>query len=300
MRPVADLVELCFADTLDPEGERYLQQMRAAADNPAYLRWAAAAAQWASIPLNGFVWEDQGRIIGNISVIPYYVHGRRHFLIANVAVHPDYRRQGIGRELTEKGIEHARVRGAPSVWLHVREENEGAVRLYRKLGFQERAVRTTWFSTLEMPENVIPAGVSFGRRLGEHWQAQVAWLKRTYPSELTWHLPFKLLAMRPGLRGEFYRFMNTISVQHWTGFLGKRLAGVLTWQSTTSRANTLWLAVDPSSSEEFVRSLLLHARRYLPARRTQVLDYPAHQYEAAFEGSGFIVHQTLIWMEIQF
>jgi hypothetical protein len=38
LNQVADLVEQCFADTLDPDGQHYLGQMRAAAGNPAYLR----------------------------------------------------------------------------------------------------------------------------------------------------------------------------------------------------------------------------------------------------------------------
>ena len=36
MGPVADLVELCFADTLDPEGKRFIQRMRSAARNTGF------------------------------------------------------------------------------------------------------------------------------------------------------------------------------------------------------------------------------------------------------------------------
>jgi len=37
---VADLIELCFALTIDDEGQSYLQQMRRASHNNDFLRWA--------------------------------------------------------------------------------------------------------------------------------------------------------------------------------------------------------------------------------------------------------------------
>jgi len=89
---VADLVEACFAETLDTDGRRYVQQMHAAARNPRYLRWAAAMADHVSMPLTGFVWEEHGQLVGNLSLIPFTYLGRRCYLIANVAVDPVSRR----------------------------------------------------------------------------------------------------------------------------------------------------------------------------------------------------------------
>jgi GNAT superfamily N-acetyltransferase len=118
---VADLVEQCFADTLDPDGERYLEQMRAASRNPGFIHFAAAASEWSSVPLTGYVWEEDGKVVGNISLIPFALRNQRNYLIANVATHPAYRRRGIAHSLTSQAIEHARRRGAPSAWLHVRQ-----------------------------------------------------------------------------------------------------------------------------------------------------------------------------------
>ena len=42
----------------------------------------------ASLPLTGYVWEQDGRIVGNASLIPFRDNGKRIFLIANVATHP--------------------------------------------------------------------------------------------------------------------------------------------------------------------------------------------------------------------
>ena len=94
---VADLIELCFSPTMDNEGQRYLSDMRRASRDDSFLHWASRMTETASMPLMGYVWEQDGRIIGNASLIPFRDKGKRIYLIANVATHPDYRRQGIGR-----------------------------------------------------------------------------------------------------------------------------------------------------------------------------------------------------------
>src|SRR5512139_298345 len=83
---VADLVETCFADTMDADGHRYVQQMRRAGRDNAFLRWAVSAAETASMPLSGYVWEEDGQIIGNVSLIPFRKTSKKNYLIANVAV----------------------------------------------------------------------------------------------------------------------------------------------------------------------------------------------------------------------
>ncbi|RPJ49686.1 MAG: GNAT family N-acetyltransferase, partial [Chloroflexi bacterium] len=101
---VADLIELCFANTLDEDGREYLRQLRWTARDMNYLSWLQGAAERISTPLYGFVWEENGQIIGNLSLIPLNRGGRLVYLIANVAVHPDHRRRGIGRLLTQEAL----------------------------------------------------------------------------------------------------------------------------------------------------------------------------------------------------
>ena len=112
---VADLVEQCFADTLDRDGLSYLARMRSAAHSSGILQWAFSSGERASIPLSGYVWEQDGEIIGNLTLIPFSLQQGRAYLIANVAVKPEYRRQGIAHSLTTTAIEHARKRGARGV-----------------------------------------------------------------------------------------------------------------------------------------------------------------------------------------
>ncbi len=155
---IADLIELCFAKTLDEDGREYLRQLRWTARDLNYLSWLQGAAERIAPPLYGLVWEENSRIIGNLSLIPLNRAGKLIYLIANVAVHPDYRQQGIGRLLTQEALEHLRQRGIDTAWLQVRDDNPIAYHLYRSLGFVERARRTTWISTPAAPALQAAAG----------------------------------------------------------------------------------------------------------------------------------------------
>lgn len=302
---VADLVELCFADSLDPDGQNYLRQMRSAARNPVYLHWASAAAERVPMPLSGYVWEEDKRLVGNLTLIPFNVHGRRYYLIANVAVHPEFRRLGIAHKLTNRAIQHARQHGANAAWLHVREENFGALSLYQSLGFKERARRTTWHAYgAGNPHNAAhleaqepsPVKLAIGSRRQKHWHTQRHWLNQLYPSELTWHLTLKPKALQPGLMGFFYRALTDTWVRQWSAWQPGRLMGVIAWQSTTSYADSLWLATDPMYEDLVAGALLRYVRQRVSPRRPLSLDYPSGRAIQAIHSAGFHVHQTLIWM----
>jgi len=298
LEPVADLVELCFADTLDPDGREYIGRMRAAVNHPSFLSWAATA-EWSHPALNGYIWHHQGRIVGNVSLIPYYIYSQRYYLIANVAVHPDFRRQGIARRLTEQAIQHAQQRNSPSAWLHVREDNQAAVNLYNTLGFTERARRTTWFSVPEFSQPSMLPGMRFTIPVGRTWSEQRSWLAQDYPAELSWHMPFRMNLLRPGIVGEFYRFLYNATIHQWALVSSSRLLGAIAWQTTSGYANPLWLAIPPYSDERLVHALLVHARQHVPSTRPLMLDYPARQYAEAISKAGFSAHQTLMWMELK-
>ena len=53
----------------------------------------------------------------------------------NIAVHPDYRKQGIGTALVTELISALNARGSHSLMLEVRISNESAISVYMKQGF---------------------------------------------------------------------------------------------------------------------------------------------------------------------
>ena len=172
INPVADLVEQCFADTLDADGQRYLRRLRSTTRHPQLLRWASAIAERASTPFSGYVWEEDGDVVGNLSLMPMTSQGKRIFLIANVAVHPNYRRHGIARDLTTAAIEQAKRRNGHAIWLHVREDAPGALNLYQSMGFVERTRRTNWQTTREVISAPISEGITVQPRHKNHWPQQ--------------------------------------------------------------------------------------------------------------------------------
>ena len=112
LESVANLVELCFDDTLDAEGRTYLRNMRESARSAQWTGWVNSLAEYSPTPPSGLVWEENGQLVGNLSLIPIICRGQRCYLIANVAVHPDHRGRGIGRTPTATAASSAAARTA--------------------------------------------------------------------------------------------------------------------------------------------------------------------------------------------
>ena len=65
--------------------------------------------------------------------------------ITNVAVHPEARRQGLGRCVTEALIRDAEERGLEQIALEVRASNAAAIALYESLGFAVAGRRKNFY-----------------------------------------------------------------------------------------------------------------------------------------------------------
>lgn len=92
---------------------------------------------------SSFCWvaEVDGRVAGSLTMWNVVGEGE----IANIAVHPDFWRQGIGRALMQTALDKAAELGFPRVMLEVRESNEPAQALYRSLGFVEDGRRPKYY-----------------------------------------------------------------------------------------------------------------------------------------------------------
>ncbi|MFQ6119272.1 MAG: ribosomal protein S18-alanine N-acetyltransferase [Methanosarcinales archaeon] len=65
----------------------------------------------------------------------------------SIAVHPDWRRKGIGSYLLKMGIEYATCKGAKTMQLKVREHNLPAILLYTKFGFKIIGIKKNYYIT---------------------------------------------------------------------------------------------------------------------------------------------------------
>jgi len=300
---VADLVELCFKDSLDQDGRSYLKQIRQAAQDNEIWHWAATAAEAVNgLPISGYVWEEKGVIVGNLSLIPLRSLGQRMFLIANVAVHPDFRGRGIGRMLTATALDYVQRRGIKYAWLQVRHDNPPAIHIYQSLGFTERARRTAWSSVPGPLEAAAQGGGILVQRSAAYWELQSRWLERLYPAELRWHLPLNLGLLQPGLWGSLQRFFSLEYPAQWAIEQNRVLQGVLSSHLEGGHAHTLWLAAPPEGELNVtaIHALLAAARQHSSVRRVFTLNLPAGYAAGALQAAGFKEQQTLIWMRVAF
>ena len=63
----------------------------------------------------------------------------------NVAVHPDWRKKGVGTALINELINTLRLNGSHSLMLEVRASNAPAISVYEKLGFVEVGCRKNYY-----------------------------------------------------------------------------------------------------------------------------------------------------------
>ncbi len=94
LRPVAELIADAFNNELDTRGKAALREMRIMSHVSGLLKLLNRGTGELDDVFGGFVWVDQGRVAGNVTVQRADKYGSR-WQIANVAVAPQHRRRGI-------------------------------------------------------------------------------------------------------------------------------------------------------------------------------------------------------------
>ena len=82
---VASLIQICFSHQMDADGREYLRQVHEAARNGSFFRWVPGAGEMLAYPLDGYVWEENGTIVGNLTLLPFLDRGHWIYMIVNVA-----------------------------------------------------------------------------------------------------------------------------------------------------------------------------------------------------------------------
>ncbi len=75
--------------------------------------------------------EDDSRLVGVVLA----THDSRRGWINRLAVHPDYRRRGIGTQLVREAERELKARDLPVLCAHIESWNTASQALFRRLGY---------------------------------------------------------------------------------------------------------------------------------------------------------------------
>jgi ribosomal-protein-alanine N-acetyltransferase len=89
----------------------------------------------------GWVAEVNGTIAAML--VLWFIVDEAH--IATIAVHPDFRRQGIGEQILLHALRDIQDEGARRAFLEVRAGNLAAQAMYKKYGFEVTGVRPRYY-----------------------------------------------------------------------------------------------------------------------------------------------------------
>jgi ribosomal protein S18 acetylase RimI-like enzyme len=294
---VANLIETCFSQHMDEEGQEYLRHLRAAVRDSGMIHHVQGAGEMINYPLHGYVWVEDSKIVGNLTLMPYRWQGEWIYMIVNVAVHPDYRRRGIARQLTERALEHIHGRHVKRVCLHVRADNPQAINLYQSLGFDEITRRSTWISGGEVSATPPVKKLKVRPTHRPDWPLQSEWLKNAYPDEVAWNLGFHVARFNPGIVNSLVRFLAGDMLRQWSATLDGSLAGTASLEPTRQLSDTVWLAISPDFADQPVRALLQNILNTASQQRKYSVNLPEGYFTQAMTDSGLTLQNTLIWME---
>ena len=255
----------------------------------------------------GFVWEENGRIVGNVTLLPSQPAGRH--LIANVAVHPDYRRQGIARLLMDKAVESIKQQNGRTIFLQVDKENSAALALYQTMGFCRLGHMAHWQTSptrlrrLRGPDGHIPAGPPIRPLPSTRWQEAYQLDRLCVPATLDW--PDTLapdLYKRPWWQ-RLLDFINGRHVETWSTLDNQnRLNGIASIYSEWGRPHYLTMRVDSAWQGQLERPLLAKLTRrlgYLPKRNIRI-DHPDNDetMNQLLREANFTIKRTLTHMRL--
>lgn len=283
LRPLADLIELVFADSMDSGGRSAIREMRYLSRMGYGLKLIARMNDLALGISLGFVYIKDGRLVGNVSVYPagYPKAMGETWILANVAVHPDYQRLGIAHGLVGATLEMIRKRGGARVILQVNCDNVAAQRLYERHGFiYERAWRIWGRSGyVRSPVSAESGGLVHTLRRSER-AAALTLAQEARPNELG-----GLGWLKPVQRADFFtprwkQLLQFVSISGMERYVIRDEAGhgilALCWlEGAMSFSNVrAWLFTAPQAERDRLAATMLNHVTRLYDRSTIHFEHP--------------------------
>ena len=285
--PLADLIELAFADTMDSSGRAAVREMRSLSHLGPGLSVLLGMNDLAQGVGLGFVWIENGRLVGNTSIYPANLPGGSSWIIANVAVHPDYRGRGIARQLVQASLDTIRQRSRSrhvSAVLQVEADNAVAFHLYQRLGFMPERSWTQWrrSSTTRTPQPYSDPSIYITRRRPNEWRAEYQMAERLRPAAqggMGWLRPLHAGLFRRSL---WKRLSDLASMRSFERLVirGEQddLRAVMWIESGFAASSVqLTLLVEPDYQGSYDEALINLASRRYSLRSALTIEHPTEE-----------------------
>ena len=307
---VASLIQTAFANDLDRAGQSMLREMRTLSRLGPLLWWFDQASPAMNDLLSGFVWVEDGQVVGNVTVSQVSPVSQR-WVISNVAVAPEYRGRGIGRMLMQAALNSIRAWQGRCVTLQVRDDNAVALHLYRALGFRE-VFGTTYLRLDQVPGDIpLPSsapGIHF-RRLCAADAPQAYQLARlATPEAVQVEQPIRATRYALSFETRLGDWLKTLLGSgpplRLVAMSHDQMQALLIAEPTAWRSEGhISLVVHPSCRGLVERRLIAQALRHLRrwSQDVAVARHPTYHPEGiqAFYSFGFRKERTLLWMRCE-
>lgn len=315
MRQMAALMEGAFGGDLTRQGREALRELKIMSHFGPFLWLLDRISPEFHETFRGFVWVEDGRIVGTVNVGRVGPYSPR-WLISNVAVRPDYQGQGIANYLVQAAIDLAREHGGEWAILQVHADNVPACKLYQHLGFEQIAAVTELRLEMVRPVAFAPAGspsTSSGqacvlrRRNYSEWRKEYALALAAISKEARWLNPVRADHFVAGLDQRLSKWLSSLiagrrehrlAVEEGDRFIATLTVLASRWQGEHS----LELMVHPDHRGQLEEMLITEALNILgsyPSRGVAV-SHPAEHQEAieALNLRGFVEKRTLAQMRL--
>lgn len=308
---VADLIGDAFAQEMDDRGRAALREMRWMSRLSPLVWWLSQTDPSFQDAFSGFVWQspsssDEAEIVGNVNL--NRAPGRRGwYIVCNVVVREDYRRQGIGRCLTEQALARAETLRAEGVVLQVRRDNGAAMRLYTDLGFHSSSGEVELRCPAPPSVAILtPAGYRIRAWRPADGEAVYSLARRATPEVQQWLRPVRQADYAPGWGSRLVQWLGDLLAGRRTYRLlalhGSEPVALLQVRASFRREeHRLTLLVDPGHAGQVEGALAsrgLHMLAALPPGPVGITLY-VEQTAAlkVFRGYGFQEERTLLTLK---
>lgn len=288
LNQVADLIEEAFTGELEPGGIAALRDLRVLSHMGPLVGLMARSDPYLEDVLGGFVWIEDDRVVGNVTIQRLDAYGTR-WQIANVAVTKAYQNRGIGRALVEAALERIADRRGSWAVLQVRSDNPIAKGLYQQLGF-EGLTEDVLMQLDRPPSQVTSVEPSAGLRPYRHdqWQARYTLESACRSALAQWWRPVRshdFMQLAESRLGEkIWEALGRNRIRRWV-IQGEH--GLAAWLSIDAYRwqgiHRLAFAVHPSCRGQVEQALVDYALLFLA-------DYPGWPVRVEHQGE----HRELV------